>query len=273
MKCSIVMPVLNGETYIASAIKSVIAQDYTEWELIIVDGGSKDSTLKIVEEHRIQEPRIRLIHQTESGMYSAIFQGFDAANGTVFSWLNADDLYPSWALSVATNFLKASNNRKWITGFPGAWDHNGTLRYLLPIGVWPQKWLQKGYFHPNFLGCVQAESTFFLREIWQSLSSEDREKIRSMRLAGDYLIWRKFAQHTALLSVPTLMGGFRNHGDNRSIAQVDIYMDEVYATGTLKLQPRIGRRLGQGFSIIASVFGYRAALRASAKLNSDNQKM
>lgn len=270
MKCSIVMPVLNGEQYIHAAINSVIAQVYTDWELIVVDGGSTDSTVEIVENFQKTDLRIRLIHQTETGMYPAIFEGFDIANGDVFSWLNSDDLYPTWALGVATDFLKGSNACKWITGFPGAWDREGGLRYLLPIGIWPQRWIRKGYFHPNFLGCIQAESSFFLRAVWESFSSDDREEICVMRLAGDYLIWRKFAEHTPLVTVPTLIGGFRNHGSNRSITQAETYMEEVYGTGTLKLQPRIGRRLGQVFSAIACAFGYRAALQASARLNKDN---
>ncbi|GGX70599.1 hypothetical protein GCM10011309_20910 [Litorimonas cladophorae] len=271
MKCSIVMPVLNGEPYIQAAINSVITQDYDDWELIIVDGGSTDATLQIVAKLQTAEARIRLIQQTTTGMYPAIFEGFDVATGDIFSWLNSDDLYPSWALRVATDFLKVSENRKWITGFPGAWDRNGALRYLLPIGIWPQRWIKRGYFHPNFLGCIQAESSFFRCEIWKRFSAQDRSEICAMRLAGDYLIWRKFAEHTRLVTVPTLIGGFRNHGGNRSITQAAIYMEEVYETGTLKLQPRIGRRLGQVFSAMACAFGYRAALRESARLNQDNQ--
>ena len=272
MKCSIVMPVLDGEHYIWTAITSVISQDYVDWELIVVDGGSTDATVAIVEGFRKDDARIRLVKQTKTGMYGAIFDGFDVATGSVFSWLNSDDLYPPWALKVATDFMRANSDRKWVTGFPGAWDREGALRYLLPIGVWPQGWIRKGYFHPNFLGCIQAESSFFTREVWESFSSEDREEICAVRLAGDYMIWRKFSEHTPLITIPTLMGGFRNHGSNRSITQSERYMEEVYATGTLKLSPRIGRRLGQVFSAVACVFGYRAALNSSAKLNQDNSE-
>jgi len=272
MKCSIVMPVLDGEAYIAAAVKSVLSQDYMDWELIIVDGGSKDSTLSIIKEIQENDKRVRLIHQVSTGMYGAIFEGFDEAEGDLFSWLNSDDLYPSWALKVAVEVFQSSKEKAWITGFPGAWDRQGGLRYLLPISIWPQSWIRKGYFHPDFLGCIQAESTFFRRALWESLTVEDRGRICSLNLAGDYLIWRQLAKSQKLVSVPTLMGGFRNHGGNRSITLGGKYMEEVYSTGTLKLSPRIGRRLGQLFSAIAGAYGYRTALRESARLNHENSE-
>lgn len=270
MKCSVIMPVLNGETYIEAAINSLTSQRYADWELVIVDGGSDDATLSIIAETQKNEPRIQVITQSKTGMYNAIFDGFDAATGDLFSWLNSDDLYPEWALSVAVQHFERETQDNWVTGFPGAWDRNGVLRYLLPISLWPQKWIKKGYFHPNFLGCIQAESSFFRRDLWESFSTQDREEICSLHLAGDYLIWRKLAQRTPLVTLPTLLGGFRNHGENRSIKHAQQYMEEVYATGTLKLSPRVGRRLGQVYSIVSAAFGYKAALRSSGQLNAEN---
>lgn len=65
-KVSIVLPSYNGERYIRESIESVIKQTFTDWELIIVDDCSTDSTLHIAEEYAGWEERIRVIHNEEN---------------------------------------------------------------------------------------------------------------------------------------------------------------------------------------------------------------
>jgi glycosyltransferase involved in cell wall biosynthesis len=84
---SIVTPVLNGAQYIESNIESIMSLDIP-YEHIIVDGGSTDNTLEIVAHYS----HLILIHQTgKQGMYEAIHQGFSAAKGNIFTYVNADD--------------------------------------------------------------------------------------------------------------------------------------------------------------------------------------
>jgi len=256
MLCSIVMPVLNGESYIEDALQSVLSQTHLNWELIVVDGGSTDRTLDILTKFRGSDMRISVISQKGHGMYDAIITGLDVAKGEVLGWLNSDDKYLGTALERVCHHLLRNNEDRWVTGFQGVWDRAGTLNYVLPLSWWPKKLIQKGYFHPDFLGCIQAESTFFRRSLWAEMSSMDKDEIRSLRLAGDYLLWRKLAAVSHLVTIPTVLGGIRFHGKNRSTEGMTRYIDEVYETGTLRVNPKVGRRIRRLFHILSVVSGY-----------------
>ena len=84
---SIITPVLNGSKYIQYSIESVQRLNIP-CEHIIVDGGSTDGTIEIINRYQ----NIRLIHQSQkNGMYGAIHQGFTESKGKYITWLNADD--------------------------------------------------------------------------------------------------------------------------------------------------------------------------------------
>lgn len=87
MVLSIITPVLNGERFIRRNIESIMKLE-TPHEHIIVDGGSNDNTLQILEEY----PHLIVVHQTErTGMYGGICIGFEKASGEFITWINCDD--------------------------------------------------------------------------------------------------------------------------------------------------------------------------------------
>ena len=78
---SIITPCYNGEKYIRETIDSVLAQTYPDWEMIIVDDGSKDSSAAIVSEYAEKDPRIKLIQQANAGSAAARNNGIRRAEG------------------------------------------------------------------------------------------------------------------------------------------------------------------------------------------------
>ncbi|MCS6289245.1 MAG: glycosyltransferase [Nitrospira sp.] len=86
---SIVTPCLNGRLFIEEAIQSVLDQDYSEFEHIIVDGGSTDGTLEIIRKY----PHLRVISEPDRGLYDALNKGVRLSNGDIIGHLNCDDLY------------------------------------------------------------------------------------------------------------------------------------------------------------------------------------
>lgn len=105
---SIIMPVFNGEKYIAQAIKSVIAQTYPNWELIIVDDGSTDDTSNVI--HQFKNAKIKYIYQNNQGPSAARNRGLDIAQGDYIAFLDADDLYHEQKLARQVTFLKENPN-------------------------------------------------------------------------------------------------------------------------------------------------------------------
>ena len=91
VKVSVIMPAYNRETYIRESIDSVLAQSFTDFELIVVDDGSTDATAAIVESYT--DRRIRLIRQSNRGVSVARNTGLEAARGQFITFLDSDDLY------------------------------------------------------------------------------------------------------------------------------------------------------------------------------------
>lgn len=95
---SVVLPVYNGEKYLASAIESILAQSYERWELLVVNDGSKDNTRAICEEYAAKDSRIKVFHQLNGGVNAARAKGIDNANGEYLTFLDADDTFSADAL-------------------------------------------------------------------------------------------------------------------------------------------------------------------------------
>jgi glycosyltransferase involved in cell wall biosynthesis len=102
-KVSVIMPVYNGELFINRAIDSLLSQSFHDWELVVVDDGSTDSTPQILEGFR--DKRIRIIRQPNSGEASARNVGLGHATGEYISFLDADDLYLPNAIEDLSFFL------------------------------------------------------------------------------------------------------------------------------------------------------------------------
>lgn len=88
---SIVVPVYNVEKYISQCVDSIIAQTFTDWELILVDDGSRDSSSMICDGYSSQDERIRVIHTENGGVSSARNKGIDAAKGRWITFIDSDD--------------------------------------------------------------------------------------------------------------------------------------------------------------------------------------
>ena len=96
MKLSIITATFNSAATIRDTIESVLRQTHQEWEMIIKDGGSKDSTLEICRSYEPQcAGRMRIISCPDKGIYDAMNQGIEAATGDVVGLLNSDDFYTS----------------------------------------------------------------------------------------------------------------------------------------------------------------------------------
>ena len=91
---SIVIPVYNGEKYLAECIESVLSQTYTDYELLIIDDGSTDSTQKIAMMYKDSNPdKITVYLKGNGGTASALNLGIEKMKGTWFKWLSADDKF------------------------------------------------------------------------------------------------------------------------------------------------------------------------------------
>jgi glycosyltransferase involved in cell wall biosynthesis len=106
---TVLMPVYNGEKYIAEAIDSVLEQTYTDYEFLIVDDGSTDTTAEIIS--FFNDPRISLIHHpVNMGIAVALNTGLFSARGKYIARFDADDICLPERLAVQFNFLAANDD-------------------------------------------------------------------------------------------------------------------------------------------------------------------
>lgn len=102
---SVIVPVYNTEKYLDQCIQSVLAQTYTNWELLLIDDGSTDASGAICDKYAEQDSRIRVFHKSNGGVSSARNLGLDNAKGEWITFVDSDDYVdPDWltAFDVST---------------------------------------------------------------------------------------------------------------------------------------------------------------------------
>jgi len=102
---SIIMPVYNNERYFPIAVKSVLDQSFTDFELIIINDGSTDDTSKIADEYAAKDRRVRAIHQENQWIYASINNGVAIAEGEYVYFLNSDDSLKPDALKILSDIV------------------------------------------------------------------------------------------------------------------------------------------------------------------------
>lgn len=102
-KISILVPIYNVEPYLKRCIDSVLAQDFTDWEMILVDDGSPDRCPEICDEYARKDARIQVIHKENGGLVSARLAGWKKAQAEYIIHLDSDDYLMPVALSALYN--------------------------------------------------------------------------------------------------------------------------------------------------------------------------
>lgn len=149
---SIIMPAYNAERFIEDSIKSVISQSYTEWELIVIDDGSTDSTQEIVQEYIDKDPRIILIHTLiNGGVAEARNTGFKKASGRFIAFLDSDDTWESDKLSIQVNSMIANDSHFSFTSY-SVMDETGSSKGLI-VNV-PKSMSYEYLLRGSKIGCL-----------------------------------------------------------------------------------------------------------------------
>ncbi len=90
-KISVIVPVYNVEQYLPRCIDSILAQTFTDFELLLIDDGSRDNSGKICDEYAEKDSRIRVFHKENGGVSSARNVGLDNTCGEYVSFIDSDD--------------------------------------------------------------------------------------------------------------------------------------------------------------------------------------
>lgn len=124
---SVVMSVYNGADGLAATLDSVLGQQDCDLEFIVIDDGSADGSGEILDRYAARDPRLRVIHQRNTGLTRALIRGCELARGEFIARQDADDLSLPGRLKEQCDFLKAQ---------PAAVLVASTVRFVAPAGEW-----------------------------------------------------------------------------------------------------------------------------------------
>ena len=124
---TVVLPAYNHARYVVEAIDSVRAQTFTHWELIVIDDGSTDDTLAVLQAYVAQcdDPRIRLLSQSNAGSHATLNRGLEMARTPYLAILNSDDRYAPNRLQRLVEIAAAAEGDVFITTGVRLIDENG----------------------------------------------------------------------------------------------------------------------------------------------------
>jgi glycosyltransferase involved in cell wall biosynthesis len=127
---SVITPVYNGEQFVAACIQGVIDQQCPDVEHIIIDGGSNDQTVEMIQRYAAQHPHIRWISEKDQGQSDAMNKGIAMARGEILGILNVDDDYEANVLNRITEIFKSLPEPSFVVGNCNVWDGDGSLLFV-----------------------------------------------------------------------------------------------------------------------------------------------
>jgi glycosyltransferase involved in cell wall biosynthesis len=223
----IVTPTRNSEAYLNETILSIFTQE-GDYEIFyhIQDCESSDATLDIIkywEQMALAKPAFlgrANIHfswssERDASMYDGINKGFEklfdkvrevAPENILMTWINSDDKLATGAIRTASSFLNDSEKSEWITGLPCLILSDGTIVDVRDSPcAFARIYLRQGRYDGRTLPFLQQEGTFWRARLWQKTGGLNAQ----LRLAGDWDLWRRFAEHNELITMRAMLGFHR----------------------------------------------------------------
>lgn len=203
---SVLMTSYNREKYIAEAIESVLASTYANWELIIVDDGSKDTTLAIAKKYAARDERIFVYkNEVNLGDYPNRNKAASYAKGKYLKYLDADDIIYPHGLEVMVRSIEQFPEAGYALCKPDS------TRQPLPLQLQPEEAFQEHFF---------VKHVFTNSPLGAIIRRDAFEKVGGFsgkRYIGDAELWMKLALYYPMVKMVMGLGFWRGHGDQEFV--------------------------------------------------------
>lgn len=215
-KISIVTPSFNQVEFIEDTILSVISQNYPNLEYIIIDGGSTDGSVDIIKKY--EKHLSYWVSESDNGHGHALNKGFSRTTGEIMAWINSDDRYYPYTFRTVAEIFNKFPDVNWIHGKNSWLDKAGRLKEVLITDMNIYSYLLLDY------EWIQQESVFWRRTLWEKSGAFIDEELKLM---VDGELWSRFFLTDEIWNLDTVIGGFRNHDNNRSHKNFEIVHSEM----------------------------------------------
>jgi glycosyltransferase involved in cell wall biosynthesis len=200
-RITIVTPCLNAADTLEECLASVRGQGYPDLEHLVVDGGSTDGTLELLQ----AAERIRFISEPDEGRPDAANKGVQMASGDVIGFLNADDRYEPGALTAVGAAFAGDPGAMWLTGYCRIIDGKGE-EIRRPVTHY-KNFLLRHFSFPLYLtqNFVSDPATFVRRAALDAVGSLDNR----YRISHDYDLWLRVARRWPPIVLERYLSNFR----------------------------------------------------------------
>jgi len=213
-RISIVTPSYNQGQFIEETIRSVLLQGYPDLEYIIMDGGSTDQSVSIIE--RYEDFLTYWVSKPDGGQSRAIVKAFDMATGDIVAWLNSDDIYLPGTLQKISGAYSVDPSVEWWIGntlMVDQQNHVVKRWYARPTDL--QKLLYSGM-------TAAQPSTFWRYDKYLEYGRLDAD----MQFCFDYDLNIRFAQKTSPTRIDAFLSAFRFHPESKTCTLASIRHEE-----------------------------------------------
>ncbi|WP_274649494.1 glycosyltransferase family 2 protein [Paenibacillus humicola] len=203
---SVITPSFNQAAFIQETIQSVLTQDYPHLEHLVIDGGSTDGTLELLQQYAASDGRFRFISEPDRGQSHALNKGFGMAKGSLIGWLNSDDTYLPGAVSKAVSALQKHPEWAMVYGRAYYIDEHSEVINFYPVESFDPKRL----YHINTI-CQPA--AFFRKPVIEKLGGIDEQLYFCM----DYDLWIRIAKQYPVGDIEDPLANARLHADSKNV--------------------------------------------------------
>lgn len=202
---SVVLPVYNGEKHLAEAIDSILAQTFADFELIIIDDGSTDGSLRILQEYQKRDARIRLISRENRNLAATLNESVEIARGKWVARMDQDDIALPQRFERQLKWLEktgADITGSWVKFF-GSWDRRVCKSYQSDQAIKMDLLFKSPFVHPSVM-----MRTDLVKQLRYDKTCEKAE---------DYDLWVRAAQAGGKMgNVPEVLLLYRKHASQIS---------------------------------------------------------
>lgn len=216
-KFSIVIPTLNQAETIEDTLKSIVMQDFPEVEIIVIDGGSTDNTLKIL--GRYEKMITHLISGPDGGQSEAINKGFNLATGDIYAWINSDDYYLPGTFHRVESYFQSNKDIRFAVGAGDVISkEHSFLRHIPAIEI--NQFAISNWKNDRW---IMQQSCFWSQSLWKEVGGVDC----SLKLLMDVDLWFRFSKITSCYVIPEKLAVMRYYKNAKTVRYRNTSLQEM----------------------------------------------
>lgn len=218
-RISVITPSYQQADFIEETIRSVLAQNYGNFEHIIVDGGSTDGTIEILKRY----PHLKWVSEPDLGQTHAINKGILMSTGDIIAYLNADDVYRPGAFQHVAGFFSQHPEARVVTGDCDYIDERSQVTGRLRAKYECFEDLVR-YWGWDRWYCIPQQSTFWRRGVLAETGLFDAR----LHMVMDYDMWLRVAERMPIHTLPVTLAAFRLAGETKTTSRThEMYLEEL----------------------------------------------